>query len=92
MKFIKSKLIEISLLLMVCSTIANILFYLDIITQPVAQFGFIIVIIFSIFINVSSANNRKNNRNINIERSPSAIIATSIITISWALSYAAAMF
>lgn len=92
--FRNNVLLIVSLLMMVCSTIVNILFCINIISKSFVQIGFILVILCSIVINYSllKARNANSGKLISEKRSVLTIVISVVIVISWAISYGMTIF
>lgn len=76
------------------STIINILYYIDKLPKWGLQTGFIIVILWSAFVNLSLLNKDKSRQDTVTlrKRSVFSIVGVILIGIAWIISYAMANF
>lgn len=82
-----NKFIIIELILMLGSTIANVLYIMDKISRDPAQLCFTLVLFGSIGVNYFNMKAKNNGEKIGVKRSTLEIVITLIIGIAWIISY-----
>ncbi|GAA0179991.1 hypothetical protein SH2C18_27630 [Clostridium sediminicola] len=92
--FRNNVLLSVYLSLMVCSTIVNVLFCSNIVSESLVQIGFTLVILCGILVNYLSlkAHNVKSGKGICEKRSILTTVISVVIVISWAVSYGMTVF
>lgn len=87
MKNVIKKIMIVELILMLASTIANVLYCMDKISREPVQTGFILVIFAGLGVNYFNMKAKNKGEKISVKRSPLEIAITLIIGIGWVISY-----
>lgn len=82
-----NKFIIIELMLMLVSTIANVLYYMDKISRDPVQICLILVLFGSVGVNYFNMKSKNKLKKSSIKRSSLEIAITLIIGITWVISY-----
>ncbi len=87
MKSLINKILSVELVLIVASTILNILFCMDKISRRPVEIGFILVILTSCVMNYFLMKAKNKGEEVNEKRRPLQIAMFVVIGVAWVVSY-----